>query len=132
MTGKRLTFLIVDDDAGVVEMVKSSLASAFKGALIFTAMSGMEALQKIRNADPTMILLDVCMPKLDAAAVLEVIFAHNKTQRYIVICMTGLDADAPELAAIRAKKVPILHKPFKLGELMDIAKREIARMKEPK
>lgn len=131
----RISFLIVDDDQAVVGMLQEELSKIFKNALIYVADDGMTGLRKLKNATPTLAIVDVRMPKMGASEMLGLAFDPRQKgiKKFPVICMTGLGKEDPELDAIRALGVPIIHKPFKLAELVQLAQREIKnfRIAEP-
>ena len=65
--------LIVDDEQGIVTMLKDYFE--FHGYLVYTAMSGTEALKEI-NSKPDIILLDINMPDMDGLEVCRTIRNH--------------------------------------------------------
>ncbi len=60
--------LVVDDDPKAVEMLTEFLTT--KGYEVLTASNGDEALSRVKEERPHLILLDVCMPKMDGLEVL--------------------------------------------------------------
>ncbi len=61
--------LIVDDEVDVVETLASRLKR--EGYAVCTAFDGEEALLRVKEDDPDVILLDLIMPKLNGYEVLE-------------------------------------------------------------
>lgn len=57
------TILIVDDEPRMVRFVKMNLD--LEGYLTLEANNGMQALEKVRNHQPDLVLLDVEMPGMD-------------------------------------------------------------------
>ena len=57
------TILIVDDEPSNVDMLSQELSD--EGYGIITAFDGEEALIKVQERPPDLILLDVMMPKVD-------------------------------------------------------------------
>ncbi|HAV63533.1 MAG TPA: DNA-binding response regulator, partial [Verrucomicrobiales bacterium] len=60
--------LIVDDDPIILRVLVNVLAP--EGYELETAMNGKEALNKVPNFNPDLILLDVMMPELDGPSTL--------------------------------------------------------------
>lgn len=79
---KRL--LIVDDEKETVETLKSILLK--NGYEVSVAFDGQEALVKIKEDDPDVILLDLVMPKLNGYEVLkEIREKYNDKWRPVII-----------------------------------------------
>lgn len=55
--------LVVDDEIEICEIMASSISSY--GALVSFACNGAEALEKIKNLKPEIVLSDVKMPEMD-------------------------------------------------------------------
>jgi len=60
--------LVVDDEPAAVELLVEFLSS--KGYEVLTATNGEEALQRIKEDRPHLVLLDIRMPKMDGMEVL--------------------------------------------------------------
>jgi len=63
--------LVVDDDANVRDATCFLLESL--GARILTAADGAEALARLETASPDLVLSDLAMPRLDGAALIELL-----------------------------------------------------------
>jgi len=61
--------LVVDDEPDAVELLREFLAA--KGYEVLTASEGEEALGKVKEERPHLILLDVRMPKMNGLEVLK-------------------------------------------------------------
>lgn len=59
--------LIVDDDPDIVEAVTMILES--RGYQVVSAQDGIEGLAKLRAEEPSLLILDLLMPKMDGFAV---------------------------------------------------------------
>ena len=77
----RERLLIVDDEYGIVDTLKTYFASFYE---ILIAYSGTEALQKIRNR-PDLILLDINMPDMNGIEVLKELKKQNKNIKILML-----------------------------------------------
>src|SRR5579875_335552 len=60
------TILIVDDEAGVLEVLEFILTDL--GYSVVTALNGRDALMRVQENKPELIVLDLMMPVMDGAA----------------------------------------------------------------
>ena len=65
MTEKKV--LIVDDDPDILDVISLILES--QGYEVIVARDGVECLNKLREAKPALMILDLLMPKMDGFAV---------------------------------------------------------------
>lgn len=85
--------LIVDDDKDIVEMLEKRLFG--EGYETVTAFDGEEALSKVRDHNPDIVLLDLIMPKVNGFEVLREIRQNHKDRwRPIIIISAKTDLDA--------------------------------------
>ena len=59
--------LVVDDEKPISDIVKFNLTK--EGYEVYTAYDGEEALEKVAEVDPDLILLDLMLPKMDGLEV---------------------------------------------------------------
>ena len=59
--------LVVDDEKPISEIVKYNLVK--EGYEVFTAYDGEEALEKVEEVEPDLIILDLMLPKMDGLEV---------------------------------------------------------------
>ncbi len=103
--------LIVDDEQGIVTMLKDYFE--FHGYLVYTAMSGAEALKGI-NSNPDIILLDINMPDMDGLEVCRTIRDHVSCP---IIFLTARIEETDAIIGFQSGGDDYVVKPFKLGEL---------------
>ena len=58
-----MTLLIVDDEARIRDLIRKY--AAFEGYNVEEASNGMEAIEKCRQKNYDLIIMDVMMPELD-------------------------------------------------------------------
>ncbi len=107
---KKQTLLIVDDETGIVDMIKSYFELEYD---ILTAYSGREALEKI-SARPDLILLDINMPEMDGLAVCRQIREYVNCP---VLFLTARIESADKVAGFQTGADDYIVKPFDLDEL---------------
>ena len=76
--------LVVDDEKPISEIVKYNFVK--EGYEVFTAYDGEEALEKVEEVEPDLIILDLMLPKMDG---LEVAREVRKTHDMPIIMVTA-------------------------------------------
>ncbi len=105
-----------DDDADIRGLVGSLLATA--GYTTIPAVDGDDALQKVREERPELVLLDVMMPKRDGFAVCEELRSCVDTMFTPVIMLTAQDSIEEKLRGLRLGADDYITKPFNAQELL--------------
>lgn len=103
------TVLVVDDEFGVAEVLQSILED--EGYRVVTAINGKQALTRLGEVTPDLIMLDYMMPILDGTQTLAVIRKDAAFRTIPVIMMSSL-----EEAAVRetcTEYDSFLRKPFR-------------------
>lgn len=85
MNKKRI--LLVDDEKDMVFVLKLHLEA--EGYDVLTAFDGQEALQKARQDQPDLIILDVMLPKLDGYKVCRMLKFDRKYKAIPVVMLTA-------------------------------------------
>ncbi|HXT00950.1 MAG TPA: response regulator [Elusimicrobiota bacterium] len=109
-TLRKKRVLIVEDNPDLVEVLMLFLATLSRNVAITTARSGFEALEKIKDETPNLVILDVMMPGMDGFEVLARLRRVPDTERVPVMVLTGY-SDAVERAR-EAGAQEVLLKPF--------------------
>lgn len=85
--------LVVDDDKDIVDTLQSRLIK--EGYEVSTALDGEEALVKVKDDNPDVILLDLMMPKLNGFETLQEIRARFKDKwRPVIIVSAQTDLES--------------------------------------
>jgi len=133
MTGtKRARILIADDSEINVLVLREFLEDDYD---IITALDGGQALRRIEEDPPDIVLLDIMMPGLDGYQVCERLKSDDRTAEIPVIFITALDDAAAESRGLELGAIDFITKPFNPGIVKarvrnHIALREAARLKE--
>jgi two-component system, OmpR family, alkaline phosphatase synthesis response regulator PhoP len=83
------TVMIVDDNPQNVELLQAFLESL--PVKIITAADGVDALAKVAEHDPDLILLDIMMPRMSGFQVCRKIKADPKTRDIQILMVTALN-----------------------------------------
>ena len=81
--------LVVDDNKDIVDTLQRRLTK--EGYEVSVAYDGEEALQKVKEADPDIILLDLMMPKLNGFEVLKEVREKFKDRWRPIIIISAKD-----------------------------------------
>jgi two-component system, OmpR family, response regulator MprA len=104
--------LIVDDDAGIQELLELALAG--EGYDVLVARDGIDALEKLDGYGPDLIVLDLMMPRMDGTT-----FAAELRRRGLsipIMMLTAASRGEQRAQALSADSY--IAKPFSLPELL--------------
>ena len=102
------TALVVEDDAISKEMVRRMLESA--GWIVVEAHNGREALERLADSQPGIVLLDLMMPEMDGFEFLSEMHAHKEWSSIPVIVVTAKDLTAVDRARLNGHVSRVLQK----------------------
>jgi adenylate cyclase len=112
----RPRILVVDDTPQNVKLLADILTA--KGYAPITAASGEEALAKLADERPSLILLDIMMPGLSGYDVCKRIRADAATALLPIVLVTSLDPHQERVKGIEAGADDFIQKPFNQAELL--------------
>ena len=104
---RRVSVLVVEDDAGIRDVLQLSLSRHFDVAV---AEDGAEALERLERADYDIVVLDVMLPRVSG----DEVFRHVKATRpdAAVLVITAYDTEERELDYTFGGADGYLAKPF--------------------
>ena len=109
-----MKILVVDDDQSVRDSLRKSLT--FNGYDVVSATDGEDALARVRQESPDLLILDVEMPTLDGLAVCR---GLRSTGSDVLILMLAEKADvADRVAGLDAGADDFMAKPYALEEIL--------------
>ena len=100
MALERIRVLVVDDDALVRAGLSMLLAGAEDIEIVAEATDGSEVAQAVAEHRPSVVLMDIRMPRMDGLAATELLRAQEDAAEVIVL--TTFEADDYVLRALRA------------------------------
>jgi CheY-like chemotaxis protein len=107
--------LIVEDHDGLKEVLKFSLE--MNGYSVSLAEDGLEALALLENTNPSIMLLNLNLPRMDGYTLLETLEKQRPDLSLPIIIISGDPQAATRLAQ---KPFKIIPKPFPLHSLLTI------------
>jgi CheY-like chemotaxis protein len=119
-TSRRPGILIVDDDAGVRELLTKVLLD--QGFVVFWASNGRQAIEVYQKQRPDIdvVLLDIQMPGLDGPQTLA---GLQKVNPEVYCCfMTGGDGNYTEDELLERGALHVLQKPFHLSRVVQLVR----------
>jgi CheY-like chemotaxis protein len=103
--------LIVDDVPNILDLLEITLR--FKGYPVITARNGQEALERIHNERPAMIITDILMPKMDGYTLAHTVRKNPRTRQIPILFLSATyvtpedKSFALDLGAVRFIEKPI-------------------------
>lgn len=113
--GNMSKILVVDDEEPNRRLMEAMLVPL--GYDIVLAQDGLDALNKVREIPPDVILLDVMMPKMDGFEVARRLKADAVTRIIPIVMVTSLNAVEDRVMALEAGADDFLTKPVDKTEL---------------
>ena len=114
--------LVVDDEKPILDIIKFNLTK--EGYDVYTAEDGQEALDKVEEVLPDLIILDLMLPKVDG---LEVAREVRKKYEMPIIMVTAKDTELDKVLGLEMGADDYVTKPFSNRELIARVKANLRR-----
>jgi response regulator RpfG family c-di-GMP phosphodiesterase len=108
---KRFKILVVDDEPINIKVITAALKSEYD---VFSSVSGYDAISKLKEYMPDLILLDVMMPDLNGFDVCRIIKADASFAEIPVVFLTALDSTDGETQGLELGGIDYLTKPVNM------------------
>ena len=113
------TVLIVEDNEQNLELLGIYM-EGLPGVRVITATNGLEAMAKVAEDPPDLILLDIMMPKMSGFEVCKRIKGDPKTRDIVVVMVTALNETADIERAAECGTDDYISKPIDRKALVDL------------
>jgi DNA-binding response OmpR family regulator len=120
--------MIVDDEADVIDMLVINLRSA--GFQVIAVEDGATALAKARNESPSLIILDLMLPKMPGLEICKVLKSDIATRHIPVIMLTAKAEEVDKIVGLELGADDYVTKPFSPRELILRINRSLRRGKD--
>ena len=114
--------LVVDDDPFIRKLVATTLEDVSEFQL-FEAGDGIQALEVAERELPTIVFLDVDMPRMDGIATCRELRSNPATSKATIVMLTASHGDRIEAQAEAAGADLFLTKPFSPLDLLRLVDR---------
>jgi two-component system alkaline phosphatase synthesis response regulator PhoP len=101
--------LIADDEPDILEILKYNLEK--EGYQVSTAKDGNEALDKAKQYQPDLIILDMMMPKKNGLEVLELLRLQPSFRETLIMFLTALNDENTQLKSFTTGADDYISKP---------------------
>lgn len=113
---KNMTILVVDDSATVRKLISGKLEKS--GHEVVCAVDGVDAIEKLNEIVPDLILLDITMPRMDGYQVCKLIRANESMKDVPIVMISGKDGFFDKVRGRMAGTTGYITKPFGPETLM--------------
>lgn len=116
MKEKKVKVLVVDDEPDIREMIRFALSRS--GMKVVCAESGREAIDKINDKKPDILLLDWMMPNLSGPQLTRHLRKNPLTKDIPIIMLTARISEDDKVSGLNAGADDYIIKPFSPRELV--------------
>ncbi len=109
--------LVVDDEVNITQILEFSIGS--EGYQVITASNGEEAIDKARNEQPDLIILDIMMPKIDGYEACRILKTSPLTKNIPVVLLTAKGREIDKKLGYEVGATDYIIKPFSPNRLID-------------
>ncbi len=127
LSDTRLKVLIVDDEMDTLLPLKKSLEAG--DYIVVEALNGQDALKKVRDEIPDIILLDLMLPGMDGYEVCSRLKNNALTKNIPIIMLTARDLVKDRVKGLEIGADDYVAKPFNLHELKARIKSVLRRLR---
>ena len=121
--------LVVEDEEDLLEAILFTLGK--EGMQAFGAASGEEALERVKQDHPDLVLLDLMLPGMDGLEVCRRLRSSDTTARIPIIMVTAKAEETDAVIGLGVGADDYLRKPFGLKELVARIRAVLRRVAEP-
>ena len=109
-TGNSKKILIVEDEQDILQLVKHYLEK--EGFRIIAAMSGLEALKKVKEDKPDLVVLDLMLPEMDGLEICKRLRSTPETAMLPIIILTAKAEESDTIVGLELGADDYVTKPF--------------------
>ena len=111
---KRERILIVEDELDILDLIDFNLTR--KGYITSSSLDGLDAMSKIEDFKPGMVILDLMLPNMDGWKICEYLRERKRDVKVIMLTAKAMPED--RMAGFEIGADDYMTKPFNVKELM--------------
>jgi diguanylate cyclase (GGDEF)-like protein len=111
----KFKIFVVDDEKANLIMLNKILSPKYS---VFTARTGEEVFDRVKDIQPDLILLDIMLPGISGFDVLHQLKETSETRSIPVIIISGLTSEVDEEKGLLMGAVDYIFKPFKTAIIL--------------
>jgi two-component system, OmpR family, alkaline phosphatase synthesis response regulator PhoP len=119
---------IVEDEKDLVDLLTYNLEK--EGFRVLSCMRGDEAIKKIPEKTPDLVLLDLMLPGADGITVCKALKADSKTARIPIVMLTAKGEESDKVVGLELGADDYVVKPFSVKELIARLKAVLRRFEK--
>lgn len=108
--------LVVDDEQDITELISFNLTK--EGYQVYTANNGRMAIEKAKEVNPDLIILDVMMPIMDGIEACRLMRSMPEFKNTFMVFLTARSEEYSEIAGFNVGADDYIAKPIKPRSLM--------------
>ncbi len=107
---KHKKVLIADDEPDILEIINYNLSK--EGYDVYNAKDGNDAIEKAKQLNPDLIILDILMPHKNGNEVCEILRAQPAFEKTLIIFLTAMNDEASHVKGFEAGADDYVTKPI--------------------
>lgn len=123
------TLLLVDDEQDILDFLSYNLKK--EGFKVFTATNGEEAVKMVQQVNPSLIVMDIMMPKMDGIEACQIIRKDLNITQPIIAFLTSRAEDYSQIAGFEAGADDYINKPIRPRLLISKVESLLRRLDRP-
>jgi two-component system alkaline phosphatase synthesis response regulator PhoP len=123
------TILLVDDEQDILNFLSYNLKK--EGYKVFTASNGEDGVRMVQQIHPSLILMDIMMPKMDGIEACQVIRKDLNISQPIIAFLTSRSEDYSQIAGFEAGADDYITKPVRPRLLISKVESLLRRLNKP-
>lgn len=123
--------LVVEDEPDIAQLIKHTLERS-GAATVHVVPSGDEALRRVGESPPDLMILDLNLPALDGAEVCRIVRSQPATASLPIIIVTARTREIDRVAGLDLGADDFVTKPFSLRELAARVRAVLRRRSPPR